>query len=976
MSSRRGNRGGRIHPHERETNNNAATLGAELPTPPGLAERYNETIALSMTPACRKDYRQRIARIIKFWKENCPEYYNIGVRKVEEPELSDVTKFYFGRFKEDIRYEGLNDQFLLHFLVSTKKKADNKTLKSVEDMRKYKDAIMWAAGISELLLPAKVYAMYDKFMAGYKREYTVAKKKGNVDEMSADPIPVGLFRLLLNWALDCNNIFIWVWSLAQWNFMARCASIDPLCFRNFKLGTDSIVGMYDDAKADKAAERLSEKNIYANPHDWRLCFWTALGIWLALRVEQMTGNDRFFLDEGVKEGGAAKKYCEQLLGMIQPHIETVKNHMRLDNFNPYGLRNGSATHAVSGTTVPPPIPSIARRGEWSIGSVLDLNWHFGSIGDQYLGRILAGFDPTMASFDCLPPHWNMQDPFANEFVKKGMVSTYGTMLTEHPESVPLLLRLFACVIYHSDSLIAQVARCPGHDFTKLTVLHGRELLSKLKGLVTLEPTPGGIEQRTGIPPHVSHQRQLDTITEKLGLLIVTVNDQGTNLVTAVEGALENRAFEAGHVTGARLKTILNEYQDKNMKALKDELGNMRETLKRVAGWREDEGDDNDEDAGNWNLFDDDSGDGGQVVRSITDNFAYNGRFYFVPQDFEFPRANLKEGLRLWLLGHTTNKRGDSVVRPFRKLSTYSLPTLKHQNTYKIQWSPIFRYLEKNVGTILPADTSKMTVDEVDEYYKECVALLKEQVSYCFAKKGTKPLGWTLSTWSNRIQRSSIEKLGTARDKSFLSEATTRNRPRGAKRQRRRKMVARPRYPNRQTKRASRGCNQQDTSRQFAAAFDQLGPATAHMNNTAREAEAQAAKDDEAADWAAHLERSLVGDAVGRGGVKLFLRQPPAGGIPLNLGQNSNFERQQYSRTAEEHLGRGNRTAGERTGGNEEPAPTECSLGARCKNRHLPGYRNCHRPGCTSKIHHLCAISSNFLDPENELYSYCSSKCMP
>ena len=49
--------------------------------------------------------------------------------------------------------------------------------------------------------------------------------------------------------------------------MARCASIDPLHFSNFSLGVDSIVMKYNDSKADKNAERLAEKNIYAVPLD-------------------------------------------------------------------------------------------------------------------------------------------------------------------------------------------------------------------------------------------------------------------------------------------------------------------------------------------------------------------------------------------------------------------------------------------------------------------------------------------------------------------------------------------------------------------------------------------------------------------------------------------------------------------------------------------------------------------------------------
>jgi hypothetical protein len=115
----------------------------------------------------------------------------------------------------------------------------------VDDLRKYKDAIMWGAKQVNALLPAKFYEMFDNFLGGYKKEWMQAKKNGKVDEMAADPIPVSLFRLLLKWALDANNIFVWFWTLLQWNFMARCASIDPLGLRHFTLREDSLVGKYD-----------------------------------------------------------------------------------------------------------------------------------------------------------------------------------------------------------------------------------------------------------------------------------------------------------------------------------------------------------------------------------------------------------------------------------------------------------------------------------------------------------------------------------------------------------------------------------------------------------------------------------------------------------------------------------------------------------------------------------------------------------
>ena len=88
-----------------------------------------------------------------------------------------------------------------------------------------------------------------------------------------------------------------------------------------------------------------------------------------------------------------------------------------------------------------------HQGEWSIGSVLDCYWHFGSVGDHYLGRIVAGFDPNKDSFDCLPPHWTIIDPLSNENVKEGMTLIFGVLMDEAPYFIPVLLNVFASMVY-------------------------------------------------------------------------------------------------------------------------------------------------------------------------------------------------------------------------------------------------------------------------------------------------------------------------------------------------------------------------------------------------------------------------------------------------------------------------------------------------------------------------------------------------
>jgi hypothetical protein len=258
-----------------------------------------------------------------------------------------------------------------------------------------------------------------------------------------------------------------------------------------------------------------------------------------------------------KEGTAATKFCEQLVGIIEPYTQEVQNHMRISNFNPYGLHKGAATYAVSGTTATPSIPSVARRGGWSIGSVLDVYWHFGSMGDHYLGRILAGLDPNDPSFATLPPHRMLVNPMMDEGVAKAMRMMYGGIIEAYKgkphDPSPILLRCLASIVYHSESLLDIMENIPGHAFTNMSLLHDRALHDHLQALVTIKPTPGVMTTPTGIPPHVGLAQQLKEVLEKVSSLVVSFENQTRSVVAAIENSIENKALESGQVTGNRLK---------------------------------------------------------------------------------------------------------------------------------------------------------------------------------------------------------------------------------------------------------------------------------------------------------------------------------------------------------------------------------------------------------------------------------------
>ena len=797
--NRNNRRGGRIRPDERHTNDTAPLLGAALgPASETFNDLMHETEEKGMTNKNRKDYRRRMQRICEFWQKENPEYFAVGVVEVTEEARANKRHYYFN-YKYDLKYEGLNHQYFLHFLLSTKKKADGK-FKSIQDLRKYKDAVQWGADTLNVQLPTSFYMAWDKFHKAYKKEFAGAKKEGMVDEQGADPIPYELYVLILGWAIKENNIFVWFWTICQWNFMARSANIDDLGLHNLSIANDSIIGKYDTAKMQTNGEKLSEKNVYANPGKgrWTECFWTGLGIWCCLNQVRLDGgNDLLFLDKGVKRGSAASKYCEQLLGIVKRYVDIVMNHMNVDNFNAYGWRKGSATKAVTGVTAPPPIPSVARRGEWSIGSVLDLYWHFGSVGDQYLGRILAGLDPTNENFGILPPHWTLVDPMSNAHVKEAMELMFGSILVDHPRHTPLLLRCLACIVHHSDELIAEVTEMPEHDFSKLGVLHKHSLLAELKTMVTTDPTPGVVTLATGIPAHVGIQKKLDAILEKANCIFGKIQSVSTEVVSAIDKAIEEKAINNGQITGDRMVELLGNFEQRTLDKLSTEIQAVRHDLNALrTGAGLFNGNDDDDGV----VLADDDDEQGRRNETIPSRFVYNGRFYPVPQSFNFPTApKLYDGLQRWFHGHTAASQWRVI--PFRKLRVGDLPTAKLKGIFKTSWA-FLKILENEVDAELPSNTRTMTEDDIKAYYTKCIAHLKERYSYCFKGKKS-PLKWTLGTWRARVSRSEVVKKGTEDDIGGLGEATSRNKGHGPdKRTRKRAPKAVPLYPERQLKRAT------------------------------------------------------------------------------------------------------------------------------------------------------------------------------
>ena len=240
-----------------------------------------------------------------------------------------------------------------------------------------------------------------------------------MDKREAGAISSTLFKLILKWAVEEGNVFVWCFCLLMWHLMARSINVDSIALHCIKRGiSDSITFKYDETKMDKKGEFVQEKYCYSNPHEPLYCVFTALGCYLSINAEALENNEKLFVFPGSKYRTAAQNFARHVHEMGTRHAETIKNYVRLSHSIIHGVQKGSGTHAASATTCPPLFPSIACHWEWSMGMILDINFRFAAGGDYYLGQLLTLKDSMTAEFNTPCPHWKepMTHLYWKEFV--------------------------------------------------------------------------------------------------------------------------------------------------------------------------------------------------------------------------------------------------------------------------------------------------------------------------------------------------------------------------------------------------------------------------------------------------------------------------------------------------------------------------------------------------------------------------------
>lgn len=118
--------GGRIQPHQRETNDEAPVLGSEMPTEENHLASALETEKKEMDDKCRKNCRNCVSHTCEFLEKEHPEHCKVGVQRLSPQEKNDPQNFYH-ECTHDLVHAGLNANMTKAFLASKKTKANGNT---------------------------------------------------------------------------------------------------------------------------------------------------------------------------------------------------------------------------------------------------------------------------------------------------------------------------------------------------------------------------------------------------------------------------------------------------------------------------------------------------------------------------------------------------------------------------------------------------------------------------------------------------------------------------------------------------------------------------------------------------------------------------------------------------------------------------------------------------------------------------------
>ena len=692
-----------------------AHVEAELGLKGGHATTVNASKQYSKEKATKKDQYNRVFRMCVWLATEYPDRNQVEQRMTEEVVTHTKSNRTFLVRRINLNYEALEPGLIIAFLSANKTRIqkhrdtgkEREVHQSLVHLRKFLDSLSNVANVYKRTLDPTDLKEIHAHKLSMRKEHTKAASEGKTVKCDADPIPYPMYDAFARYLLERGDFKNLAWVTMEWNMMGRSQHVENLAYHAMELNNDALRMHHDGGKADKKGDRNTYKHMYANPFNTATCPVTAMAIHFAL--DHAMDASAYVFPQREADGHAFRRAFNVWIDSLDPII--LINWVRLDHALPHGFRKGSTTHVGTQTMAPPPMASICRRAEWTMGDMLDIYMNFGDVGDRYLGRILAGLNPNAISFATLPPHFTCAPN--DERISAGLRLTFPHLLEQHGNLRGVLTFMLASLVHHSSTIIGIMQQDTTHPYSNLRLLQDVHLLNSLRAIVTIETNKQTIQTTgvnpspstmiaTGIPPHILTMIDMETLSSVCVETLSCMKAQQEGLRQCITTALNDRDVENGQLSAHALDARLNKHEAAMEKMLR--------TATMVHA-RANEGNENQCDEPT------EVQTGDEVPTVVPRNvYAHSGGLWAIPETFSMPKKiKRRDAWYLWFHGKPGfMERGKRCpIRPFRDIHT---KMVKDRTVVKaiVDMRVVFEIMEEALPTI--SKPTNVTMEWCDSNY--------------------------------------------------------------------------------------------------------------------------------------------------------------------------------------------------------------------------------------------------------------------
>ena len=263
--------------------------------------------------------------------------------------------------------------------VNVKSGGESILMKGLPALKKYRASLTFLF-TENCVQPSMRYQLaMTQFFKGLGNIDAADTSKPKDKASGKEPLTYPLYLDILKAYAVKSHSFMSLLFIVTWNLICRGKQTGAITLSQLAVVNDAITIQFAGTKSDTDGQTSNTKeprHCYANPHNWRTCFFTWLGIYLLCNptlhttcMQDGVADVKLFPLADAKSTfskGLQRDKVTFLKATFDAHGSSAASKNGV-----HSIRKGGATCVAAASTNGPSMVSICQRCCWAIGGVLD-----------------------------------------------------------------------------------------------------------------------------------------------------------------------------------------------------------------------------------------------------------------------------------------------------------------------------------------------------------------------------------------------------------------------------------------------------------------------------------------------------------------------------------------------------------------------------------------------------------------------------